>query len=158
MSNNGMDRETKNLSDASREVKCRELACMDWANLPSARIQERLGPISWLTISNYRDTEEYKETITELRAEWLDQMRKLPQTAELRKKISQAMALGVDTIIDILSGKAAVKDKISAARLAAQLDGRFLRDGDDVDGKSKVNDDSVAQRLLEAMKRQDMVN
>ena len=159
MTNHGMDRENHNLSEATREVKCRELAVMDWAKTPSAKIHELMGRPSWQTLANYRETPEYKETLGELRAEWLETIKRLPDASELRKKITLGMALSLDRLIEILvpDGKAAYKDRISAARLMAQLDGRFLR-GEDDEAVTGRNVDSVAQELLTAIRRQDRVN
>lgn len=159
MTNKGMERETKNLSDATREVKCRELAVLDWSKTPSAQVHELMGRPSWQTISNYRETPEYKETLEELRLQWMETVKRLPNSSELRQKITYGMGLSLDRLIEILvpEGKATYKDRISAARLMAQLDGRFLRGEDDSDPNGKTVD-SVAQELLTAIKRQDRVN
>ena len=144
-----------NRSEATREKKCRELAVMDWGKVPAAKIRESLD-CSFQTITSYRETSEYKETLEELRREWMDAARRLPNTSELRTKISMGMTLSLDRLIEILvpDGKAQYKDKISAARLMAQLDGRFLRaeDGDeDTAGKNVL---SVADELLVALSKQ----
>ena len=153
MTNGGVDRETTNLSDLSREERCRRLAVLDWANTPSARIYEEFSPVSWQTLSNYRETDEYKETAQTLREAWLHEVSTLPGTAMLKKRISQGMVLSINALIDILSGKSANKDKIGAARLMAQLDGRFLKAGDE-EGAVNRDVDSIAGELLTAIKRQ----
>jgi hypothetical protein len=154
MTNNGMDREKVNLSDASREKKCRELAVLDWSKTPSSRIKEVMGDPSWQTIAHYRDSAEYKDTLAILREEFRESIAKLPDTRELRQKISLGMTLSLERLIEILSGGHAAKDAIGAARLMAQLDGRFLKgDGED-DGQTTRNVDSVASELLGALKRQ----
>lgn len=155
MPNNGTDRETANLSEASREVRCRELAVLDWAKTPSKTIREMMGNVAWQTLAHYRDTEEYKETIRELREEWMEAVSRIPNGTELRSKIALGMTLSLDRLIEILvpQTKAALKDRISAARLVAQLDGRFLK-GDE-DGDTPKNVDSVATELLAALRKQE---
>lgn len=160
MRNPDQSRDNTNLSEASREVKCRELAILDWAKTPSNRVREILGGLSWVTISQYRDTPEYKDTVQTLREEFQDMVRRLPDTRELKSRISLGMTLSLDRLIEVLNpgGKSATKDVISAARLMAQLDGRFLRGDEDEDGKGTNAVDSVAQELLTALKRQERVN
>lgn len=149
-----------NRSDATREVKCRELAVMDWGKVPAARIREQLGNVSFQTITAYRDSEEYKSTIEELRREWLEQASRLPGTSDLKQKISLGMTLALDRLIEILvpDGKIAHKDRISAARLMAQLDGRFLRGDEGDEDKASKNVQSVADELLVALAKQPRVN
>ena len=155
MTNRGMDRENVNLSDASREKKCRELAVLDWSKTPSARIKEVMGDPAWQTIASYRDSEEYKDTLAILRAEFRESISKLPNTRELREKISLGMTLSLERLIEILSGGHSAKDAIGAARLMAQLDGRFLTGDGEGDGKTSRSVDSVAEELLGALKRQE---
>lgn len=160
MTISGEERGGVNYSEATREVKCRELAVMDWGKVPAAEIRKTLGGVSFQTITAWRDSEEYKETIDELRAEWMDQVRKLPNTGELRSKISMGMTLSLDRLIEILTpgGKTAHKDRIGAARLMAQLDGRFLK-GSDEDGDAVSRTaQSVADELLTALAQKPRVN
>ena len=144
-----------NLSPAAKEKRIRELAVMDWRNLPTAQIVDHFSQeeeISYQTLTIYRATEEYKETLDRLREEWNKEMLRLPSTSELKKKISQGMTLSLNVLIEILGGKAQHKDKISAARLMAQLDGRFLKMGED--GEMAKGVDSVAQELMTAIQKQ----
>jgi hypothetical protein len=144
----------QNLSPAARELRIKKLAVLDWANTPTSVIKgefEEFANVGYQCLTTYRSTELYKETWDELRKAWDEEMLRLPQTSELKKKISHGMALSLNVLINILGGKSAAKDKISAARLMAQLDGRFLREGEDKDG---TNGDSVAQELLKVMKQQ----
>jgi hypothetical protein len=142
---------SENVSAAGVEARVRELAVMDWANIPSSQFRTKYG-LTFQTVAAYRKREEYQETIHLLREEWKEEMLKLPSTMELRKKISLAMTLGVNTLIEILSQKNQAKDKISAARLVAQIDGRFLREteGAEVGGTGE----SLAQELVNVMKKQ----
>jgi hypothetical protein len=147
-----------NLSPAAREKRIRELAVMDWRNLPTAQIRQyfednyQLEDLTYQTLSAYRETEEYKETWKALKEEWEKEMLRLPQTSELKRKITQGMTLSLHVLIEILAGKAQHKDKISAARLMAQLDGRFLKIGED--GESPREVESVANELISALKKQ----
>lgn len=144
-----------NLSPAAKEKRIRELAVMDWANLPTAVIVERFSQeedISYQTLTIYRATDLYKEVWQNLREEWDKEMSRLPATNDLKKKISQGMTLSLNVLIEILGGRAQHKDKISAARLMAQLDGRFLKIGED--GEIPKGVDSVARELMSALQKQ----
>jgi hypothetical protein len=144
-----------NLSPAAKEKRIRELAVMDWANLPTKVIVERFSEeeeISYQTLTIYRATPEYREVLEGLRVEWDKEMLRLPSTSQLKKTISQGMTLSVNVLVEILAGRAAYKDKISAARLMAQLDGRFLKIGED--GEIPKGVDSVAQELMTALQKQ----
>ena len=136
-----------NRSDTTREARVRRLAVMDWAGLPSRAIREEFGAESYVTICSYRRDPAYIEVVEQLRKEWMEEMIRLPSTSDLRKKISQGMNLSVNVLIEILAGKAAYKDKISAARLMSQLDGRFLRSGEE-EGIPAEGRESVAEELL----------
>lgn len=139
-------------TELGREADIRRLAVMDWGNVPSSQIREELG-IASVTLCMWRKEKVYHETAGELRHEFESEMLKLPSTSALRKKIQQGMALGVDAVIAILaSKKTSNKDKIAAARLAAQMDGRFLRTSDEGEGASR-DVDSMAQQLVNAIER-----
>jgi hypothetical protein len=146
-----------NLSPAAKEKRIRELAVMDWANLPTAVIVERFSTeeeISYQTLTIYRATDTYRDVLQNLRDEWTREIQRLPGTSDLKKKISQGMSLSLNVLIEILGGKAQYKDKISAARLMAQLDGRFLKMGED--GETPKEVESVAKELVAALHRQVM--
>jgi hypothetical protein len=149
------ERKRTNLSPASKEKRIRELAVMDWANLPTSEIKERFSTdedISYQTLTIYRATDLYKEVMVGLREEWDKEMLRLPGTSDLKKKISHGMSLSLNVLIEILAGRAQYKDKISAARLMAQLDGRFLKMGED--GESPKEVESVAKELIHALRIQ----
>lgn len=151
----GKGKENWNMSDVSQESRIRTLALMDWAHQPTAKIQAVLAEVGIATIYQYRNSELYKSIISELREEWEAQMKRLPQTVELRKSISHAMSLSVNRLIEILANdRAATKDVISAARLTAQIDGRFLHAGGDGDSASNPEQESIAAELLTALNRQ----
>jgi hypothetical protein len=150
--------ESGELMQPAVEKRIRYLAALDWKGLPAQMIRAMVGkcdnpdgdPVSSVTISSYRGSDIYKIALEEQRQEWREQMLRLPKSAELRKKIEHAMSLSIEAVIEILVvGKDA--DKLSAARLASQWDGRFLHaDGDD---KPSEGVDTVAQELLNALKR-----
>lgn len=143
-----------NVSDAAIEQRIRQLAVLDWAQTPGKRIREDLG-LSYQTLQAYRGNPIYQETLDSLRKEWESEMLRLPSTMELKKRIQHGMALSLDVLIDILAkAENTNKDKISAARLMAQLDGRFLKAGDDGEGSGSKDVESVAHELITAMKRQ----
>jgi hypothetical protein len=140
------------------ERRIRYLAALDWKGMPAHMVRLALGRIddpkadavSTTTVCGYRSTDLYKVALEEQRQEWREQMLKLPQTPELRKKIQHAMALSIGVVIDILVA-GDDKDKLAAARLASQWDGRFMRS--DNDDAEKPANESVAQEILTALKR-----
>ena len=152
-----MTEPTINPSEAAVEARLRKLAALDWGNVPNSLIFEEFG-VSYPTISKWRQADVYKEQIEELRANWHEQVSRLPSGATLRKKIEHGMTLSLDVLIQILAGKAAHKDKISAARLMAQLDGRFLHGTDEDADKPGAGVESLASELLAAVKRQERIN
>jgi hypothetical protein len=143
-----------NPSEAAMESRIRQLARLDWANKPSRLIMDQLGIGTASVLCDYRHTEVYAEELALARAEWHEEMSRVPDAVRLRKEIQQAMALGVNRIISIIADDSSKDaDAISAAKLAAQLDGRFLR-GDGEDAKPSDRVDSLAQELLDAIDRQ----
>jgi hypothetical protein len=147
------NRETGNCSKASQDARIMELAVWDWRGKPVQWIRDQLDNCHYATICNYRKTKLYLDTLNELKQAWKDAILRLPETRELKQKVTQGMALGLDRLIGILADDhSQPKDVIAAARLMAQMDGRFLRPGDEEGGLSK-DVDSVAQELVTALKR-----
>jgi hypothetical protein len=147
------NRETGNNSEASRESRIMELAVWDWRGKPVNWIRQQLDNCHYQTLCDYRKTPLYLSTLEELKQAWRDSILRLPETRELKHKVTQGMALGLDRLIGILADdRSAPKDAIAAARLMAQMDGRFLRPGEDDDSMRK-DVDSVAQELLTAVER-----
>ncbi len=147
-------REDGNQSQASRESRIMELAVWDWRGKPVVWIRKQMANCHYETLCNYRKDPLYLSTLEELKEAWRDSIRKLPETAELKKQVTLGMKMALDRIIGILADDdAAPKDVIAAARLAAQLDGRFLRANEDGDGISR-DVDSVAHELVTAINRQ----
>jgi hypothetical protein len=146
-------RDIGNNSVASRENRIMELAVWDWRRKPVNWIRKELGDVHYQTICDYRASDLYKSTLAELKEAWKESLLRLPETRELKGKISQGMTLGLDRLIDILANEmSSPKDVIAAARLMAQMDGRFLRAGDDPENPGK-DIDSVAHELVTAIER-----
>jgi hypothetical protein len=134
--------------------KCMKLALLDWDNAPAAEIQKALGCThSHLTV--LRANPFYQECVKEIEEEWRAKMLKMPGTSALRRKISYALGLATNNLVRILSSpKTSHKDTISAARLIAQMDGRFLGANiDDDGGKSTADKETVAKELVELINR-----
>jgi hypothetical protein len=153
------NRENGNQSKAALEARIMELAVWDWRGKPVTWIRAQLENCHYETLCNYRKTDTYLKTIGELKQAWRESLLKLPETRELKQKVTQGMVLGLDRMVGILADDdSAPKDVIAAARLMAQMDGRFLRATDEDGGISK-DVDSVAQELVTAINRQKaMVN
>ena len=140
-----------NSSPAARESIVRQIAMMDWQQIPSATIREAFGNIAWSTLHDYRETDVYKEELENLKTQWREDMNKLPTTKHLRDKVSLAMTLGLQRLIDVLVA-GTPKDQIAAARLVAQMDGRFISGNDKEDGQNPMAQ-TVASELLTAIER-----
>ncbi len=148
------NRDTGNNSEASRESRIMELAVWDWRGKPVTWIRKELDNCHYQTLCDYRKTELYLKTLDELKQAWRDSILRIPETRDLKNRVTQGMVLGLDRLIAILADdEAAPKDVIAAARLMAQMDGRFLRPGDEDDGRLGKDVDSVAQELVTALKR-----
>lgn len=150
-------RDNGNNSLASRNARIMELAVWDWRGKPVTWIRSQMDNVHYQTLCDYRNTDLYKETLEELKQAWRDSILKLPETRDLKLKVTQGMSLGLDRVIAILADDdASARDVIAAARLMAQMDGRFLRPGEDGEGLSK-DVESVAQELVSAIKRHEGV-
>jgi hypothetical protein len=148
-------------TEANEIAKTLKLVALDFALAPMSVIQKELGGngengvACKNNIYQRRQTDLYKETLHEMTESWKAQMIKAPGTSELRKSINYGMGIAVKKLIEILAGDNPNKDIIGAARLMAQMDGRFLRsDGEGEGHASSVDTESVAQELLTAIKRQ----
>jgi hypothetical protein len=137
---------------ARNDAKTMKLAAMDFALCPIDIIKRDLQ-LGSAAISLRRTTVLYKETLEEIEKQFREKMAQTPGTAELRKTISWAMSIAIKKILGILSSpKTSNRDLIAAARLTAQIDGRFL--GSEVpESRSDHDTESVAQELLQAMRR-----
>ena len=138
-----------------QERKIMDLAAMDWANIPTIEIRKhfKFQSTNDPMLSLWRSTPLYQQTMSELKRAWFEEMARLPSTSELKKKVQHAMALGLDRLVAILAAKATRdRDVISAVRLAAQMDGRFLGP-DDSAGKLNPQTETLAQALLTEIKK-----
>jgi|HubBroStandDraft_5_1064220.scaffolds.fasta_scaffold438775_1 hypothetical protein len=139
---------------ARSDAKTLQLAAMDFALAPAETIRKELG-ISQSAISQRRQSELYKTTVEELKQAFKEKMLQTPGSTEIRKTISWALSIAVKKILGILSSpKTSNRDVIGAARLVAQMDGRFLGTADE-DGHGKVNDntESLAAELMKMVNR-----
>jgi AcrR family transcriptional regulator len=138
---------------ARTESRVMKAAAMDIALSPIQTICTELG-INRQTLYSYRNTDLYRSTVEELRAAWKEAMLRTPGTAELRKEINYGLSIAVKKLIHILSlKKTPNRDLIGAARLMAQMDGRFIgHDAEEARARGGV-DDSVASELINMVKR-----
>ena len=142
-------------SNETKEVaKTLKLAAMDFALAPLETIRRELQVTS-NAIYQRRQTNLYKQTCQELQEAWKEQMLKTPGTTELRKTINYGLSIAVKKLVGILSSNRTTnKDLVSAARLMAQMDGRFLgHDAEEARAQGGVDTESVAQELIQAIKR-----
>jgi hypothetical protein len=141
-------------NEAQLKGKLMRLAQLDWDNAPTSEIQRALHCThSHLTV--LRANPFYKECVHEIETAWREKMLKMPGTPAIRRKISYGLGLATNRVIAILEGtKTTHKDLISAARLIAQMDGRFLGAGiDDDGGKSTGDKDTITKELVELVNR-----
>lgn len=111
---------------AQIQSKIMKLAFLDWQRVPATIIRQELK-LSQPHLSSLRQNPLYKQTVEDLKAEFKEQLLKSPQTNELVKTLGYALGIATKRLVHILaSSKTSNKDLISAARLVAQMDGRFL--------------------------------
>ena len=139
---------------ARTESRVMKVAAMDVALAPVEIICQELQ-INRQTIYSYRNTPLYHETVEELRAAWKEAMLKTPGTPELRKEINYGLSIAVKKLIHILSlKKTPNRDLIGAARLMAQMDGRFIgHDAEEARARGGVDTESVASELIQMIQR-----
>jgi len=97
----------------------------------------------------------YHETLEEIKKEWKDSMLRTPGTPELRKEINYGLSIAVKKLIHILSlKKTPNRDIVAAARLMAQMDGRFIgHDAEEARARGGVDTESVATELIQMIQR-----
>lgn len=134
------------------DIKTLRLAAMDFAMFPMEQIKAELKCGS-NAVNDRRRTQLYKDTLSEIKKEWKEKLLKTSGTNDLKKKISYGMAIAIHRLVGILAAHdTANKDIVSAARLMAQMDGRFIgSEGDKVNADHDT--ESVAQELIQAIKR-----
>ena len=115
--------------------------------------------VSYTDISHMRAEKTYLDAAAELKEGFRQDMLRLPATADTKKKINAALNLAVQRVIEILGDfkHARHSDIISACRLLAQMDGRFLGGAEedpsirrDAGGQASK---SVATELLQVLER-----
>jgi hypothetical protein len=134
------------------ELKTLKLAAMDFALIPMQQIKKELD-VNSTAINQRRQTQLYKDTLEEMKQSWKEKLLATPGMNDLRKKIHYGMAIAVHKVIEILADEQVpYKDIIAAARLMAQIDGRFLGSESPKEAGEK-DTDSVAVELVQAIKR-----
>jgi hypothetical protein len=140
-----------NASFAANDQQLITCAGMDFAGIPTGEVARHFG-VQITTIRNWRQKELYKETIEHLREDLTAKMLAMVSTPELKKKVGLALNIGVHRIIEILSNpKTRNMDLINAAKLAAQLDGRLLKFGDEEPANVPHGGNALSSELIAAM-------
>lgn len=142
-------------NETSRQARILKLAALDFAHAPIAVIkQEMKGSYSHYNVM--RKDPLYLETVEEMKTEWKAKMLNTPETTEIARTISYALGIATKKLVNILaSSKTTNRDVISAARLIAQMDGRFLG-RDSVEGEEirhSADTNSLATELIQAINR-----
>jgi hypothetical protein len=139
---------------AHEESLTRDIALRDWLRVPVVEMAKELE-VTINTIRAHRTKTLYLEVIDELRKDWRERINASPATRELRNDIAHGMGVAVHRCIRIVSSsKSRDGDAISAAKLLAQLDGRFLSSDPDAPAagdKTSDKTESIAAELLKAM-------
>lgn len=146
---NNPDKPNENWNRSLHEKQVIECAGMDFAGIPIGEMLHHFNVVR-ATILSWRATELYQETMAQWQADFAKDLYTAAGTTEMRKKIAKGMHVSVHRLIEIVSGqKSRVGDVINAARLLAQLDGRFLKasatDGEVYEG---ANDPLAAELIL----------
>lgn len=133
---------------AQKQSKLLKLAFMDWQGVPKELILKEIR-VSNQTLLEWRNHPTYKEAVEELKAEFKQKLLQSPATNELVKTLGYAMGIATKKLVHILaSSKTSNKDVISAARLVAQMDGRFLGNAvEDEANLSRQDAEEVATEL-----------
>jgi len=92
-------------------------------------------------VSTMRKDPLYLETIEEIKRDFKQKIMESPGTNELVKILNVAMGIGTKKLVHLISSsKTCNKDLISAVRLVAQMDGRFLGSAVEDEGKLSAHD------------------
>lgn len=146
--------EDANFSQASTHEKILRLLALDWSQAPYSIIMKEFPTEDRQRFYEWRQTEIYRTTMAAMVEEHQKRLLAMPGTSSLRQYIQYGMGLAIRRLIDILSTERSTnKDVIAAARLTAQLDGRFLRTDNDGDVSPDERQESVASELVRALER-----
>ncbi len=108
------------------ESKIYRLALLDWEHAPMSVIKRELN-VKYAHFSEMRKQPLYEETVQKLKDEWLKKVMNTPHMNELVRNIQYGTGIAITKLVNILSSpRTAAKDVISAARLIAMMDGRFM--------------------------------
>lgn len=128
------------------------VAEMDFNLIPTSKIMESLN-LNRRQVNDRRIESTYKDELENLRMQHRTEMMRVPGVMELRREIGHGMSLAVRQLVRILEDeKAKDSDKIAAARLTAQIDGRFMGTDPDREAVDPATD-SIASELIQAIKR-----
>jgi|SRR5208282_5348641 len=140
-------------TEAQETAKTMKLAAMDWALCPLDIICQELK-VKQRSLSIRRLTPVYLDTLEEIKKSWREKMLATPGTNDIRKQINYGLSIAVKKLVGILSSsKTAHRDIISAARLIAQMDGRFIGAMDEEKGAANPDTESLATELIQMIKR-----
>jgi DNA-directed RNA polymerase specialized sigma24 family protein len=142
------------VNETSRQARIVKLAALDFAHAPMSVIREELK-LAYSHLHVMRRDPVYLETVEELKQGWKEKILNSPHTNEIAKTISYALGIATKKLVHILSSsKTSDKDVISAARLIAQMDGRFLGQGIEEEAKlSREDAEEVATELKQLIDR-----
>jgi hypothetical protein len=139
-------------NEARENSKTLRLAVLDFALAPLETIRQELK-LTTRQVYFHRNNDLYRESVKELQEAFKEKMLATPGTNELRKHINYGLSIAVKKLIGILAhSKTANRDIVSAARLMAQMDGRFIG-SETGEGKSPEDTESVASELIQMIKR-----
>jgi hypothetical protein len=128
------------------------LAAMDFALAPLETVRQELR-LTTKQIYLHRQKDLYRLSVKELQEAFKEKMLATPGTNELRKTINYGLSIAVKKLVDILAAKkTSNRDIVSAARLMAQMDGRFIG-SETGDGVASPDIESVASELVTMIKR-----
>ena len=128
---------------------------MDFALATPEVIMKELSIVRQ-TLYHLRASDLYRQTMQELEQAFKEQMLRSPTTPEFRKQISYGLGVALKRLLEILSlRKTPNRDLIAAARLMAQMDGRFLgREAEEAArSQSGAETESVATELIQMIQR-----
>jgi hypothetical protein len=139
---------------AQQQSKILKLAALDWAGTPREIILKELR-CSHPHLNVMRQHPLYLETVDQIKEDFKRKVISAPGTNEIVKTLQYAMGIATKKLVHILaSSRTSNKDVISAARLVAQMDGRFLGQAVEDEGRlSRTDAEEVAVELKSMIER-----
>src|ERR1700741_3345087 len=141
-------------NQAHRTSKIMKLAGLDWFETPKEIVLRELK-LTQNHLNLLRQDPLYLETVEQLKADFKKKLLQSPGTNEIVKTLSYAVGIATKKLVHILaSPRSCNKDVISAARLVAQMDGRFLGTAvEDEANLSRQDAEEVATELKSMIER-----